>query len=321
MTETGILLILLRQKRLLLASGIVMACFGFAVSRTLPLSYLSQGNLVVENPPSISQNQTSPTAIDNVSTQVDVLQSKGLIQRVVRDFSLTQVASLEPAARLPAPVTRALASVVEYVRGLKHLLDDSPQQSGNGTDATVTYVQKHLGVSAKDNSSVILVSFEAGSPDISAKVVNAVMATYLAAVAATREIEMAKAEQWISQQMVVHRSEVDTAERRITQFVQAHNIPEVQGSLTAAIQLSKDQEQLILARVDLTRNEASLSTVTHGDAVNGALETLDSKTIQDLKQAEARVIGQIGFMNPLDPRRGSLQSELNSIRARIPRVV
>ena len=74
--NTGILAALLRRKRLLLLSGIATAFVAFAVSRILPLSYLSEGNLVVENPPSSDQSQPSPTAIDNVSTQVACFNPK-----------------------------------------------------------------------------------------------------------------------------------------------------------------------------------------------------------------------------------------------------
>ena len=95
--------------------------------------------------------------------------------------------------------------------------------------------------------------------------VNAIMTTYLSTVDAARDAQIGKTDQWISQQMAINWQEVKSAEQRVTQFMQEHhNLSEVQGSLTGAIQLSKDQAQLALAREDLARQQAALDTVSHG---------------------------------------------------------
>ena len=45
----GILPVLLRRKRLLMLSGIIMAAIGFTVSRILPLQYASEGSIIIDN--------------------------------------------------------------------------------------------------------------------------------------------------------------------------------------------------------------------------------------------------------------------------------
>ena len=47
----------------------------------------------------------------------------------MHDYNLIDAANLEPVIRLPASVTGALASVVDYLRKLKHILDASPEQT------------------------------------------------------------------------------------------------------------------------------------------------------------------------------------------------
>ena len=320
----GILAILLRRKRLLLMSGITTACLAFAVSRILPLRYSSEGNLIIENHASTSSDAPeSPSVLTGVLTQVDVLQSKGLIRRAVSgEANLANTAGLVPAMRLPAPVTDYLAAFRNNLTSFWRSISGPHSEDGNdATDKIVTYIQKHLLVRATDNSSsVISVQFEAGAPHTAAMVVNALMATYLSTVDAARDAQIAKTDQWISQQMAINSQEVKSAEQRVTQFMQEHhNLSEVQGSLTGAIQLSKDQAQLALAREDLARQQAALDTISHGGggSITGAQETLESKSIQTLKELEAKVIGQISSLSPSDPRRIPLRDKLSGLRAQI----
>jgi polysaccharide biosynthesis transport protein len=319
----GIIAILLRRKRLLLISGATTACLAFAVSRTLPSQYSSEGDLIIENHASASSDATaSPSVLTGVLTQVDVLQSKGLIRRALtREPSLAHAAALVPIMHLPAPVTAYLAAFRDNLTILWRSISDPHSDDGDDAmDGIITYIQKHLLVKVKDNSSVISVQFEAGAPDTASVVVNAIMATYLSTVDVARDAQIAKTDQWISQQMAINRQEVKSAEQRVTQFMQGHhNLSEVQGSLTAAIQLSKDQAQLALAREDLARQQAGLDTVSRGGggSITGAQETLESKSIQTLKGFEAKVVEQISSLSPSDPRRIQLRDRLSGLRAQI----
>jgi uncharacterized protein involved in exopolysaccharide biosynthesis len=87
------------------------------------------------------------------------------------------------------------------------------------------------------------------------------MGTYITTVGGTRDAETAKVDQWISQQRVSGWQQVEAAEQRVAKFLREHqNLTEVQGALTASLQLSQDQAQLGLAREELARLQASLGT-------------------------------------------------------------
>ena len=316
MTQVAILQVLLRRKRILLLSGIATACVAFVVSRTFPLQYYGEGNLIIESRTTPGDNPAgaSPSLLNDVSTQVDVLRSGGLVRQVIHDLNLTAAPGLKPSMRLPEPVLDYLTGMRDRVTELlsfAHRQDDD-----DALDRLIIYIQKHLKVEAKENSSAILVRYTAGTPTLAAAVANAIMTTYLSTVGAARNATIARTEQWVSQQMTAHIQEVATAERRVTEFVQSHNLAEVQGSLTTAIQLSKDQTQLSLAREELARQQAALNTAKSG-SIMGAEETLASKSIQKLKEAETKVIQQMTLLtqgDPRDPRRGPLQAALKSVQ-------
>lgn len=319
MTKPGVMSILLRRKRFILTTGVIMAILAFAMSRVLPLDYSSEGSLIVENRPSANgEGDTSPTAISNVLTQVDVLQSKGLVEKVITALDLVHSETLKPASRLPFDLSAQITQAEAYMSQLRHYIDATPDNpTATELDQTVEYVQKHLGVNAKDNSSVITVAFTAGSPLTAAKVANAVMTTYLSTIGGTRDSQIAKTNQWINDQTDLRSQELGVAEAKLNRYIQDHNTAMVQGSSTAAIQLSHDQEELVKARELLAQKTAAMSTLQHGGSINAAQETLDSKTVQALRELQVKVEAQIGQLTTIDPRRGPLMSSLAAINAQL----
>jgi capsular exopolysaccharide synthesis family protein len=232
--------------------------------------------------------------------------------------------------RLAAPVRDYLTTWTDYLTTWTNYLPTIPDniaklwrsdesQARDAETEKITYIQDHLRVEAKDNSSVISVQFEAGAPDTAAAVVNAIMTTYTSTIGAARDAEIAKADQWISQQMAINWKEVESAEQRVTQFTQQNkNITEVQGALTATIQLSKDQGQLAIAREELARLQASLDTASQSGGA-GTEETLNSKSVQALKELEAKTLELTYALSPSDPRRAPLKERVDGLRAQINR--
>jgi len=301
---------LLRKKTAILLSGVIVAFLAFGVGRMVPLRYATEGNLIIEHPS--AEDPKSPSVLNSVLTQVDVIQSTGLLRRAVRDLASTE--EIVPALRLPIWMLDNLAYVREEISRLFRS-DDEPPIDPDA--ALVTYIQKNLRVTAKENSSVISLRFEAGSPDAAAAVVNAIMSNYITIVGAAKNDAIAKADQWIAQQMASNWRDVDSAEQRVMQFMrESRNLTEMQGSPVSSAQLAKDKAQLALAREELARQQAALDTVTRSGTA-GAEEVLASKSIQALKELEAKTLEQIGSLTELDPRRSTLQGRLSGIRAQI----
>jgi polysaccharide biosynthesis transport protein len=316
MNGPNILSILSQHKRTLLVSGIATACLGFGISRIMPQSYLGEGSLIVENKPSVSEGTTSPSAVSNVLTQVDVLQSRGLLQRVARDLDLEHDPMLKPSSRVPWPVRDWLVALQQYVTQLRETFSDRPRIK-TAIDETADYIQKHFSAAAKENSSIITVQFLGGSPETAARVTNAIMTTYLTTIQEARDDQITKADKWASEQINIRRRDVDEAADTVITYARSHNLSEAQGANVTAIQLSDDQKQLVLARVDLAQKEAAFNTVLRGESSEGAEEILSSKVIQGYKELEAKALAQINTLPPGDPRREPLNRGLAAVRAKL----
>ena len=251
-----------------------------------------------------------------VQTQIDVLQSKWLITGVVHDLNLMQEPGLVPAIRLPTAVVTWLTAASDFVKGVWRSINGSGPVD-DGEDQTVGIVQKQLQVEAKDGSKLVSVRFFAGSPVVAARVANAIMSAYVSSDNDVRNNKVAKINAYIEQQSAAMAAGIDIAQQKLHAIMQQHNLPEMGGGSAAALQLSKDEEQLSIAREQLALRQAAFDTMSHGGTVQGAEETLESQTIQSLKSYEAQITQQIGMLSPSDPRRYSLQSSLNTIRAQL----
>jgi succinoglycan biosynthesis transport protein ExoP len=317
MSESGLFSLLWRCKKLLLLCGAATSCITVGVSQMLPRAYSSEGNLIIESAANTPDGDAIPSAVANVLTQVDVLQSKGLLQQLVTDLNLTKVDTLVPASRLPVQAKAAESEIASWIRRVRSELEGTHQKTITEFEQTLGYVQKHLTASSKDNSSVITVRFEAGSPETAAMVANGVMDAYLATINKTREAQIARTNEWVGRQIASRKEEVAAAERKVLDLINASYLTEVQGSLASAVQLSKSQENLVHAREELDRKQAALSTVTRGGSIKGSEEVLSSKTIQSLKEQEARLTEQISLLSLFDPRHAQLQGRITAIHSQI----
>jgi capsular exopolysaccharide synthesis family protein len=324
---------LLRRKWTILSVAAVVACTSVAVTMNLPRRFTSEGGLIVENQqpniPDLGIQASMPNAGDGdvVPTAIDVLKSPGALESVVRKLDLAHVPSLHPA--WPVAVSH-----YDDLRNLLRLTPDAVDDAlaflgmGKAADgpgvsdaAAVTYLQEHLRIHANDHSNLLSIQFTAGSPDIAAAVVNALMSGYIDTDIAARRAALQQANAWLTDRARDLAMEVDADNQRITRFLQDHDTGQLQGGSVAAVQLSGAQERLAAARANLERLQASLDTATrsasHGAGPASTQEVLGSPVVQALRQREADLLQRLAGLPPMHPDRARLEGELQSIRGQI----
>ena len=168
----------------------------------------------------------------------------------------------------------------------------------------------------KMNSSVITVGFVSGSPETSAMVANTVMEDTSGPSTTLGIRKSPPPNQWIQDQL--HQSElgVDDAEANLNAFVRTHDTAQVQGSATAAIQVSEDEKALITAQQTLAEKQEALASVQHGN-IGATHEALDSRSIETDEEMISKLAVQMANMASYDPRRPMLQHQVDSLRAHI----
>jgi len=321
----GVSSALARRKWAILSFGAVGALLSLGVARVMPLQYASQGDLIVDSQgPNIPELNIGPGAPQmagpDVATQVDVLRSQGLIERVVHRLNLTTLDGLRPAPRVPQGVANVLFGVQSYIIQYVDVLLDKHREP-DASPTVVDYIQKHLQLDTSDRSAVIGIRFQAANPDLAAAVVNTTMSEYLSTEVEARSSETSQISAWLSRRAADMVKEVDAADRQVQDFMQSHNMQQVQGSSATALEVSKDKEQLVAARQELVRRQQALDAVkqaaAHGGGGSNAQQILGSLTIQALKQREMVLMGHIAVMARSFPERVDAEAELRSVRAQI----
>jgi polysaccharide biosynthesis transport protein len=324
---TALPAILLRRKWLILLSGLLAAILALAATKLIAQSYVSQGALLIDTPrvgaSGFGGNDTvvQQTQEGVLRTQQDVIHSRGLVEQVVNRLSLGKADDLVAATSLPGWLSGFLGAISGGIHAVWDAIEGGPppeDASDASKEAAIQYVLKNLKLDSTEQSSVISLQFTAGSRSRAVSVLNAIMETYIS------DLGNAKRQQWtdtnrlMTQRAVEMKAEADDAQKKLEGFLRQHGLPEVQGSLGPALQLTRNQEQLSTARTELARKQAKLDVLTHFGA-STLPEVLDSPTIQRYHETESELLGKLALFGPFDPRRGPLNSALISIRSQIGR--
>ena len=320
----ALLPLLSRRKWSILMAGLLGAILAIAIVRFLPHGFVSQGAVVLDSaragPAGSGAASNGPATQEEIlRTQEDIIRSRGLIEQVVRASHLEHAADLSPAIPVPAWVTSGGAAVVDRLRSWMATLTGG-NEPGNTDDAAVgsaiEYIQKNLRLSSTEQSSVIVLQFTAGTRERSLSVLDSIINTYISDRAEAKVQRANEISRLLAQRAAAMKAEADEAQQKLESFLRQHSVPEVQGSLAASVQLSRNQEQLAAARMDLAKKQAKVDAMNRLGA--GVLpEVLASRTIQRYRDSESDLVSKVARYGPSDPRRGPLNDALRSVRAEI----
>ncbi|WEK45331.1 MAG: polysaccharide biosynthesis tyrosine autokinase [Candidatus Andeanibacterium colombiense] len=133
-----------------------------------------------------------------LNTQVDIMRSRGLAERVARRLELIGNARFYAALEVPAPSdSKGAAERREQVLGL---------------------LQKNLTVSLPRNSRIATISFSSADPDFSAKIANAFAEEFIQANLQRRFDSSAYARTFISEQLEEARVRLEGSEREVNAY-------------------------------------------------------------------------------------------------------
>ncbi len=325
-----------RRKWLIAAAGFLAAFTALVGASLLPKTFSSVGGLIVEdqrlNIPELGIESSPLTSgnEDAVATALDVLRSHGTLESVVHVLDLGNVRDLVPVSHIPVALAGLLRPVEDLVAAfgrastvIAHGNDGAPAEaspkSAVAADAAMAYLKTHIKVQASDHSDLLTIAFDAGSPDVAASVVNALMTNYIANDVAARRAQLTQANEWLTQRASDLRKQVDADDAQINAFLQNHEIGSLQGGSVAAVQLSDARERLAAALANLSHLQASLDAVTRGSqaGVASAPQVLASPVIQALRQREADLMQRLAGLPPMHPDRQRFEDELRSVRGQI----
>ena len=234
---------------------------------------------------------------DVVDTEVEVIRSRALLRRVVKETALTQDREFNPSLREkkipdqfnPIALIKAIVGGREDVR---ELTEDEELEWAIVT--AIDSLRERIRVGRRDLTYVINIEMKSEDPQKAASIANAVANAYILDQLEAKFEATHQANTWLAEQLSDLRDSVRISENAVEIFRSENDLRETEGATLAEQQLSDLNAQLALSRADKAEKTARLrrteQLLRNGGGVDAVAEVINSETISDLRQQQALVV-------------------------------
>ncbi|MBN2906258.1 MAG: polysaccharide biosynthesis tyrosine autokinase [Rhodobacteraceae bacterium] len=153
-----------------------------------------------------------------VNSEAQVLRSRSLIGRVVRQLNLTEDPEFNTELRQKGPVARALARVRAALRPAPPSQLTPEQAQRQSVERTIGQVLSHTTVTVLPQSVVFEISAETGDPLKSARLANAIADRYVLEQLEVKFEATEKATAWLSDRVADLRHELERKQSELKAF-------------------------------------------------------------------------------------------------------
>ncbi|WP_426955252.1 GumC family protein [Muricoccus radiodurans] len=330
MQLADVLLLLWRNKALLVAAALLSGAAGYVAQHAMPKQYAAEGLLLIESQtPVIPELNLAPVATvqpsQRIRTEADVLRSHRLAADVAERTSVLPEAAADEGPSLRTRIGGAIGGALNSLRELAGF-----GMAASGTSAPSAEdqrgrlaedVERRLEIRTNDNSNVIGVRFTSPAPEIAARVVNTLMERYIALDLAFKGQSTEQANRWLSERLEALRQEVEVADARIQALRRETGLVETSSGPLSSLQLAEEQTRVAAARQELARAQAALDAAQGSGARGATVEALASPTIRQLRDREAETMQRLATMSQRlasqHPDRIAAEAELRDLRRQI----
>ncbi len=327
---------ILRRIRLIIGVGLAVFTLVVLVSLLLPKMYSADAQVALnrssdelvdvhQDPAPITPDSSS------VDTEVQVLQSPQLSQKVIDRLHLDRDPEFNPELAPFNPIT----STIGLIKGL---IPKPPMTAAEKAAALRQSIldnfDKQLTVKRSGLTYAIDIVFTSQSSRTAALVANTLADQYLADQMTAKLQETQKANTWLSAHLEGMREQVQAAEARVADYQAAHGLQvTTQGDTYAGQEITTLADRLASARADEAEQTARLNAaqaqIEHGGAGADVGQALQSPVIVQLRSQRADLSRQVtdmqGRYGPLHPDLVKVRAQLadidSQIHAEIDRIV
>ena len=282
-------------------------------------------------------------AMDYYQTQYRILESRNLARRVVQGLKLSQHPEFLPQpgshfqtwkSKIPSSLKSKIRSSLSAVARSLGLSSSSnqntlakesastPDPSEDEKDAPiVNQLLGRLSIDPIKESRLVRIHFYASTPDLAAKVPNALADEYIQLTMESRVNTTERAKEWLSKQLEDMRAKVEKADEDLQEFGSKHNILSSDGKENITMnRLNELNEALAKAESERMTKEALYKQVK-GRNTESFPAILENKLVQDLKQSliqsEAQYMKLSETYRPSHPEMIRLKNQMETIQSRL----
>ena len=343
-----------RRKGVILGTVALLTLLALVVTLQITPRYTATASLVL--------NARNPNVVDIasvvaglrldpsiVTSEVDVLQSRALAGRVIKELNLMDDPEINKDRRPPGifavldPWTWIPSAWREVLTGKP--AEETPEHAAAIAESSVAdaFIER-LTVENDLRSYTMTVGFESQDPEKATRIANAIANRYLSDQLAAKLETTRRANQWLNERLADFRGKVRQSEQAVQDFREQTRLVETTGQTLANQQLAELNSQLVLTRAERARAEAQLAqirTLQASGNVDRAPEVVASPMVMRLRQQELDLLrrqaelletqgsrdqlavtsAEVGAVRSsigveIDRIVGSLQSQIEAIRMR-----
>jgi exopolysaccharide transport family protein len=296
-----------RRRILIIACIVLVTGAAWAYSTRLPRVYTATTTVMLNTrQPRVIDfkevlGQSAPVFI-TVTSEVEVIRSRTVAERVVDDLKLLEDPDMNPALRPPQQGSDLFRSISALFGELKSAISGQPEEKPvdeaerqrNIRSAVVGSVLGGMDVSVVPQSLVIRISYKSTDPVKAARIANAIADAYLVEQLETKFEAVRRATTWLNGRLEALRQAVEASERQVVAYRSQVGLVEDRGKPVEMQKLTDMNTQLVQIKAKRTELEAKLGRIEAlskgaGGIGNLADEFVDSPLIQHLKQFEAQL--------------------------------
>lgn len=262
-----------------------------------------------------------------IHSEIEIIQSRRLAERVVERSKLELDPEFNPALRDPPLLDRLML----WAGSKLGLAAASGEETGAdakavAAEAVVTDLLEHVTAEPVSLSRVIAIIVESESPAKAARLANVIADVYLVNQLEAKYEASKRATEWLSQRLTQLRQTVENTERAVADFRQQAGLTRGPNEASLATeQISELSSELIIAKSRRAEAEARLQEVEQlarsRRGAGSVSEVLSSRLIQELRASEAALLSQATQLaedlGPKHPRIIGIRAEIADLRAKI----
>jgi uncharacterized protein involved in exopolysaccharide biosynthesis len=312
-----------RKKGSVLRPTILVGILTLIAVQLVTPRYASESRVFIEGRdnvylrPDADRDTNNPAAVDEeaVTSQAQIILSRDLAREVIDKLKLGELPEFDPALNGVSPIKAVL--------GLLGIVKDPLSMTPEERVLTAYY--DRLTVTPVDKSRVINIDFISQSPELAAKVANAIADAYLVRQRQAKQEQAQSAGQWLAGQIDSMRQKVEDAESKVEDFRAKSNLLIGANNTTlSAQQLTEVNTQLSAARAQKADAEAKAKLIRDmlrsGQPIE-ASDILNSELVRRLDEQRVTLRAQLAEQSStlLDnhPRIKELRAQIEDLDSQI----
>lgn len=256
-------------------------------------------NRVIDIGAVISGMPADAAALD---TEAQILQSRILIEKVVRRLDLTSNPMFNASLAEPSAADRRMQSIKDFVKGLipfrRAAAPAAPQDPAVAErellEDVVSGVTGAYNINRRGSTRILEITARSPDPEMAALLANTLADVYLDNQLDTKFDATRRAQEWLNVRVQQLRDEVRDAESRVEAHRASTGLLSAQGSTLTEQAIRDLNGQLTIAQADLGERRARLQNVQSKIAAGGGVDTiaeaLNSPAILDLRRQLGEVL-------------------------------